>query len=350
MNLDEAARFLGVLAPRGPITYQTFDDGPNDQSRLARKCHGPLSAQAADLCAKNDSGAGVFVMVNQGNGKGRAAKDVVRVRAVFVDLDGAPLEPVLRGPLPPSITVETSPSRFHAYWLTEDVSLADFKAIQKSLAERFKGDPTVNDLCRVMRLPGFIHRKAAPFTTRILSLERHSYTREQLETAFGPFKSTTPTAGPRTGERIPLGKRNAELFRRARGFVNNGLTLGAVNRRLQRINAEHCEIPLCATEIDAISAAACSHPSKGSLSVPVALLDSDGYRGLKLSPQALLFAAIRRQGGNADAPISLPFEDFKGRIGNKAFYKYRKALVFRGLLVPAGKFGDADLFLVQVSK
>lgn len=41
-------------------------------------------------------GAGAFVMVDEGgDGKGRYASNVTRVRAHFVDLDGAPIEPVL---------------------------------------------------------------------------------------------------------------------------------------------------------------------------------------------------------------------------------------------------------------
>jgi hypothetical protein len=36
----------------------------------------------------NAGGAGVYVTVNQTNGKGRKATDIVRVRALFVDLDG----------------------------------------------------------------------------------------------------------------------------------------------------------------------------------------------------------------------------------------------------------------------
>jgi hypothetical protein len=42
----------------------------------------------------NREGAGVFVTVNETDLKGRTAKNITSVRAVFVDLDGAPLEPV----------------------------------------------------------------------------------------------------------------------------------------------------------------------------------------------------------------------------------------------------------------
>ena len=45
----------------------------------------PVLQQPARL---NAGGAGVYVTVNRTNGKGRKATDIVRVRALFVDLDG----------------------------------------------------------------------------------------------------------------------------------------------------------------------------------------------------------------------------------------------------------------------
>jgi hypothetical protein len=352
MNYDEADRFLRLLAPSGVISYQTFDDGPDVRPGLARKLHGPLAAHSDELRRRNDKGAGVFVMVNRGNGRGRTAKDVQEVRAVFVDLDSAPLEPVLKGPLPPSVTVESSPGRFHAYWLAQGVPLAAFKPIQLSLAARFHGDRTVNDLCRVMRIPGFNHLKAQPFESRILSADGYRYTLDALTHAFGPFAAIAP-AKPRAGacsEVIAEGKRNAELFRIARSLVNKGLSPEAVNRRLQKTNAERCQPPLCATEVDAIVSAASSQPSKGSLAVPLALLDSAEFRKLKFGPVSLLMDAMRRQSGNPEALVCLPFEDFKGRVGNKAFYRYRDALLAHGWLERAGKSGDADQFRLRVSK
>ncbi|MEO6269834.1 MAG: DUF3987 domain-containing protein, partial [Lautropia sp.] len=59
--------------------------------------------------------------------------------------------------------------RFHAYLRTDDCPLEKFTLLQKALAQKFNGDHGVNDPSRVMRLPGFWHRKAEPFMTRILS-------------------------------------------------------------------------------------------------------------------------------------------------------------------------------------
>ncbi|HAB99099.1 MAG TPA: hypothetical protein DCE71_04685 [Parachlamydiales bacterium] len=81
--------------------------------------------------------------------------------------------------------VESSPGRYHAYWIVRDVPLERFTEIQGVLSARFKGDPKVKDLPRVMRLPGFLHRKGEPFTTRIIQERKDPpYSYEGLSKAF----------------------------------------------------------------------------------------------------------------------------------------------------------------------
>ena len=174
-SLAEANRFLHLLDPQGEFTFQTFDDDKDRKDpRLARVLHGTLAQHARALIGLQARRAGVFVMVNRGDGvvhpnesTCRAGASVVAVRALFADLDGAPLEPV-RAALHPDIVVESSPERWHCYWLTEDCPLDDFKRRQKQIAAKFGSDPVVNDLPRVMRLPGFLHLKSEPFLTRVI--------------------------------------------------------------------------------------------------------------------------------------------------------------------------------------
>jgi hypothetical protein len=183
---DEAERFLGLLDPNAnAFTLQTFDDNKerlkaraelNKQRKLAGKTllpkdpfarihHGTLDQRWNELCKLNAQGAGVFITVNATDGKGRETDNIVRVRALYNDLDGAPLEPVMQSKPTPHIVVESSPGRFHPYWLVGDVKLEEFTGLQKALIERFGGDKSVHDLPRVMRLPGFIHRKGKAFMT-----------------------------------------------------------------------------------------------------------------------------------------------------------------------------------------
>ncbi len=184
-NLSEAQRFLDLLGLGENFTFMTIADQKEDRHRalasgytplsLTRVRHGTLIQHTGDLASMNREGAGVFVMVNEGDGlihKGRRTcrteASVTRVRALFVDLDGSPLEPVLSHCIHPSVIVETSPGRWHAYWLTDGCTLDDFKPSQKRLIRQFNSDKAVCDLPRVMRLPGFYHQKAEPFMTKII--------------------------------------------------------------------------------------------------------------------------------------------------------------------------------------
>src|SRR5208337_3041529 len=171
----EAARFLSLLDAHATFfTFQTFDDVvlENNKKRkdpkLLRALRGSLDECWDEIVRLNERGAGVFVTVNETDGKGRKGENIVRVRALFVDLDGAPSEPLLQHDPKPTIVVESSPGRFHGYWPIGGVGLEDFGGLQRALAGRLGGDPAVCDLSRVMRLPGFVHRKGEPFLTRIV--------------------------------------------------------------------------------------------------------------------------------------------------------------------------------------
>jgi hypothetical protein len=178
----EAERFLKALDPSTErFTFQTFDDDPERRERrretgekdpLAKIKHGTLAQHWRALVKLNDQGAGIFITVNVTNFEGRTAENIVGIRAQFCDLDGAPLEPVLADDIPrPHIITETSPRRWHAYWRVENgLPLGSFTPLQEAIAARFNGDAVIIDLPRVMRLPGFIHRKAEPFLSRVVQI------------------------------------------------------------------------------------------------------------------------------------------------------------------------------------
>ena len=177
VDLAMAARHLGLLEDSGVYTFQTFLDADAEAesaSTSPRVLHGPLDEHAEQLAEQNGKGAGIFVMVNAGDGVTKAgaktcrtATNVHRVRALFVDLDGAPIAQVLESALPPDWVVQSSPGRWHAYWRVHNCLLEHFATAQAALARRFGGDPAVKDLPRVMRVPRFFHRKSAPFLSAL---------------------------------------------------------------------------------------------------------------------------------------------------------------------------------------
>lgn len=166
--IEEANRFLGLLDRKtDQHTFQTFDDAGG-----ARVLHGSLDQHKDELTRLNRSGHGIFVTVNETNGRGRSSDDVIRVRALFADTDGAPIDPIISAPdwPAPHIVVESSPGRWHVYWIVnKGFPLVMFKPFQKNIARQFGTDASVHDLPRVMRLPGFYHLKGEPFMTRIVA-------------------------------------------------------------------------------------------------------------------------------------------------------------------------------------
>jgi hypothetical protein len=180
-----ARKFIELLTgdPASPMTFQTFDDSPQGRGGLARVFHGSIDEHFEALLALSHRGAGVFVMVNRGDGvvqQGRKTcrtnGNVVEVRAHFIDLDGAPLEPALGVDVEPLMVIESSPNRWHVYWKFDGMDLARFSAVQSTLAACFQADPSVKDLARVMRLPGFVHQKGEPFLTHIVFPEEFNAT------------------------------------------------------------------------------------------------------------------------------------------------------------------------------
>lgn len=183
----DALYFLSAFM--GQHTFQTFNDSsPKDRS-LARILHNPIPNQ---LHALNARCAGVYFMVNEGDGLGRKNVNVRRVRAFFADFDGGPLP--AQWPIEPSFIIETSPGRFHVYWLLVDdadypLDNGLFNRMQEAIARVVKSQPNdCKSLARVMRMPGFVHWKKKPFISRIIHPSLGApvlrYTVEEIERAF----------------------------------------------------------------------------------------------------------------------------------------------------------------------
>lgn len=271
-DLTVARRFLEVLAPGEQVTFQTFDDNDKRKSgALARVLHGTLEQRAAELSALNQQGAGIFVMVNAGDFNGRKKENVRRVRAVFVDLDGAPLEPVIQCGVTPHILIDSSPGRWHAYWLVSDCTLQDFTRMQLALAARFGGDPSIKDLPRVMRLPGFCHCKGQPALTTVHNIDSSPpYTVAQLTLGLAPatqspsappYTSAAPSANadalggirvpPNAEEPCPEGQRNNRLASLVGRWIVEGKKLDELTLMAFGWNQQCCSPSLGAAEVRA---------------------------------------------------------------------------------------------------
>ena len=325
IDLAAAARFLAALSPDTHYTFQTFDDAKRGRNGMTRVLHGTLAAQSRRLVALNDKGAGVFVMVNRGDGNGRRANNVTGCRALFLDLDGSPIEPVLAAPIPPRITVESSPGRWHAYWPVADLPPEQFTAAQKALAGMFAGDPKVHDKPRVMRLPGFLHRKGDPFLSRLVDCDDRPVTWQEMADAFGLAQRMTLPAA------IPEGERNALLFKLARSAAAKGVSEADELAKLRKVNAERCVPPLPDAEVAQIVTSGYRSAADGLAAIPIAALDSDAYKALDDAGRTLLLLAYRR----ADKfwAFPLPWSELRDWFPReKTFNHVRRRVVESGLL------------------
>ena len=101
-----------------------------------------------------------------------------------------------------------------------------FEPLQKEIAARFKGDPAIHDLPRVMRLPGFVHRKEKdkPFLSRIVAINGVELHRASvLLKTFRPAKVKKPEPEPKPKQDDKLQeqwkKLNSEAIRRYSDWV-----------------------------------------------------------------------------------------------------------------------------------
>lgn len=203
-NLVLARRFLTTLShcdETEDFTFQVIPErnGVASNSR-PEVLHGLFDDLKEKLAVANRNGCGIFVTINRTDGKGRKGENIIGVRAVFVDLDGSPLQPVLEAPLEPHMVIQTSPDRYHAYWIVDGIACDEFTPIQKDLASQFNGDPQVVDLSRVMRLPGFCHLKGTPYLSTIVNEScQPPFTRDNFSKTFKILNAKqTSNAGSET--------------------------------------------------------------------------------------------------------------------------------------------------------
>jgi hypothetical protein len=301
----DAERFLSALAYDGQLTFQTFDDAGRGNKRLSRVMHGTFPSMAATLQELNAQGAGCFVMVNRGDQKGRRTANVRGIRALFVDLDGSPLEPVIGAPISPPIVCESSPGKFHAYWPIEGMPLAAFSGAQRMLADMYGGDPKVCDLPRVMRIPGFLHLKGEPFRSRLIRWEIVKPWRwSDFSIAMGLSGNALASV-----ERIEEGNRNDTLYVFACGLRQQGLTIESGLQRLIAANKSQCHPALELDEVERIARSAWKSKLTGFVKLDHHLIDDPIYRRLSADAKQVLTALARRHNGNNNGALTFTCDD-----------------------------------------
>ena len=200
-DLSEARQSLAAIDthPAAQFGFRSLDDR-GDDVRLAVKCYGTLdrgirqSKQPGKngqpcrpgnlLSFMQGKGAGAFFVPNQLDGQGQLKRNVVAIRALYVDADSrreverlhafiaaTSLEPTA---LVASGGVHNGIEKQQSYWRVSGCPVDEFTTAQLRLVSRIGPDPAVQDPGRVMRLPGFWHQKREPRQTRIVSIDSNA--------------------------------------------------------------------------------------------------------------------------------------------------------------------------------
>lgn len=156
-DFQAAIQFLNTLDhKRACWTFQTFDDNADRRNpALTRILNGSLEDHFDTLSNLNLQGAGIYVTVQRTDCKGRKKANITNIRTIFQEDDGDGKAT----PFEPHIVVESSPGKYHRYYIVTDVTFRQFEALQLGMVEHYGSDPNAKDLTRVLRLPGFYHQK-----------------------------------------------------------------------------------------------------------------------------------------------------------------------------------------------
>lgn len=168
-----------------PHVYR-MDDRPDAPSKAAIRC----GLSEAREWNTPERGFGVFQTVNDFGDGPRRKDHLKRIRAWAVDMDeGTKAEMHAKlhtSPLVPSMIVETKRG-YQAYWCARDGQADHWNAIVlERLVAHYGADRNARDLCRILRVPGFLHLKdpADPFRVRLVWQQQVSYLERQLAEAF----------------------------------------------------------------------------------------------------------------------------------------------------------------------
>lgn len=90
---QDVIRLLEAIHGDNDVCFQTFDDSKGGNKSIVGNWHGSINRATMNrIGALNSKGAGVYYTVNQTDGKGRTAANIVGINALIADYDnGEPL-------------------------------------------------------------------------------------------------------------------------------------------------------------------------------------------------------------------------------------------------------------------
>lgn len=164
-DYNQTFAFIAALtgdADNTQISFRALHD--TDKGAEPRVFFDTLANVWTQLVDLQNHGYGIFCNVNAMDGQGFHLENVSAIRAHVVDLDNASawqnMEAASAWNPAPTFGVQSSPGKFHIYWVVTPYVGNDFYSFtQRKLRQIFDGDKAVIDASRVMRLPGTLHLK-----------------------------------------------------------------------------------------------------------------------------------------------------------------------------------------------
>src|SRR5262245_34365862 len=214
---------------------------------------------------------------------GGTKADCAELWTLFVDLDfkqipeSEALARLARFPMAPQIVIHTG-GGLHCYWLLrEPLLLPEEEAMAEHLLRRLaadvRGDPTVAETARILRVPGTWNVKyTPPRLVEILTLDFQTRINVSELLDWLPPDPQRPADRPRVdpvkGEAIHEGVRNAVLYRLARALHARGVAAATIHAALHAENAARCAPRLSDQEIDEIARHAATQPDRADFVGP----------------------------------------------------------------------------------
>lgn len=189
-----------------------------DSEKPVQRWYKPQDVPLDKLRAGNQAGRNIYFGVGLRRKRGGKKGDVLAIPALWVDLDGkdfsqgksealAALDR-LPADLSPSMVLDSGHG-IHAYWLLETAvvlngngEIGRVERTLRGLAHHLDGDPTVADVARIMRLPGFLNVKDPENPVPCKLLDIHVDRRFDLA-AFSDLKGLAPSQAPVTTTETP---------------------------------------------------------------------------------------------------------------------------------------------------
>lgn len=220
--------------------------------------HETFEESKSKLIKANEERRGIFFCVNEldrslDSSKKRTKKMFVRARAIWVEDDNVSDSPRTDWPLKPNIIVNSSPGKYHYYWLTSTRNASAWENVMKRMVQDYKCDNQAKDLVRVLRLPGFFHhKKEPPHLVTYEQIRKDPYEWEAIETAFPPITGEIKLESRKASSGVMPGMSIAELSVEsdnghlhgpsralAMKLANYGLPKGEALAIMQRMFPEH---------------------------------------------------------------------------------------------------------------